>query len=77
MVNYNRSRDSSAGIAIGYGLQGRVSNPERGKTGSEAQPASYQISTGRSFPCGKAGGGVKLTTDLHLVLRSRKNKLYL
>jgi hypothetical protein len=62
------SRDSSVGIALGYGLddQGsRVRFPaEAGKfslhncfqNGSGAHPASYPVGTGGSFPGGKAAG---------------------
>jgi hypothetical protein len=35
------------------------------------------MDTGGSFPGGKAKGGVKLTTDLHLVPRSKMAELYL
>jgi hypothetical protein len=60
------SRDSSVGIALGYGLddQGsRVGFPEgagnfslhhRVQNGSEAHPASYPMGTRGSFPEGKA-----------------------
>jgi hypothetical protein len=41
------------------------------------QPASYPMGTGGSLPKGKVAGGVKLTTHLHLVPRSRTVELYL
>jgi len=41
------------------------------QTGSGAYPASYPMGTRDSFPRGKAAGGVKLTTHLHLVSKSR------
>jgi hypothetical protein len=37
------------------------------QTGPEAHPASYPMCTGGSFPGGKKGWSVKLTTHLHLV----------
>jgi hypothetical protein len=62
------SRDSSVGIALGYGLDDRGSRvrfPEGAgnfslhhhvQNGSGAQPASYPMGTGGSFPGGKAAG---------------------
>jgi hypothetical protein len=44
----------------------------RVQTGSGAHPASCTVGTGGSFPRGKATGGLKLTTHLQLVPRSRK-----
>jgi hypothetical protein len=44
------------------------------QTGSEAHPFSYPVGTGGSFPVVKRK---ELTTDLHLVSRSRKVELYL
>jgi len=41
------------------------------QTASWANPTSYPMSTGSSIPWGKAAGGVKLTTYLHLVPRLR------
>jgi hypothetical protein len=46
------------------------------QTDSGADPASYPMDTGVS-PLGQSGRGVKLTTHLHLVPRSRKVELYL
>jgi hypothetical protein len=40
-----RSRDTSVGVATGYGLDGRDSNP-----GPSAYPASYSIGNGGDFP---------------------------
>jgi len=46
---------------------GNFSLHHRVQTGSEAHPASYPMDSRESFP----GGDMKLTTHLHLVLRSR------
>jgi hypothetical protein len=76
------SWDTSVGIATGYGFDSRGLIPGRGKrcsvvyslqTGSGAHPASYPMGTGGRFP----RRGVKLTTHLHLVPRSRMLELYL
>jgi hypothetical protein len=77
-----KSRDSSVGIALGYGLDDRVSRvrfPAGAgnfshhhrcvQNGSRAHPASYPMGTRGSFPGGKVAGGVKLTALLHLVPR--------
>jgi hypothetical protein len=60
------SRDSSVGIALGYGLDdrgsrvrlpagaGNFSLHHRVQNGSGAHPASYQMGTRVSFPGGKA-----------------------
>jgi len=67
-------RDSSVGIATGYGLDGpgiesrwgtRFSTPVQ--TGPGARPASCTMSTG-SFPGVKSGRGVTLTPHSLLVL---------
>jgi hypothetical protein len=62
------SRDSSVGIALGYGLDDRGSGfrfpAEAGnfslhhhvKNGSAAHPASYPMDTRSSFPGGKVAG---------------------
>jgi hypothetical protein len=62
------SRDSSVGIATGYGLDDRMIGirfPARAgnfslryhvQNGSGAHPASYPIGTGGSFPGGKRPG---------------------
>jgi hypothetical protein len=64
-----RSRDSSVGIALGYGLDdrgsrvrfpagtGNFSLHHRVQNGSEAHPASYPVGSKGSFPGGKAAGG--------------------
>jgi hypothetical protein len=62
-----KSRDSSVGIALGYGLDDRGSGVRfpsgagnfslhRVQNGSGAHPASYPMGTGGSFPGGKAAG---------------------
>jgi hypothetical protein len=62
------SRDSSVGIALGYGLEdrgsrvrfpagaGHFSLHHRVQNGSGAHPVSYLIGTRGSFPRGKAAG---------------------
>jgi hypothetical protein len=62
------SRDSSVGIALGYGLDDRGSRVRfqagarsfslhhRVQNGSGAHPASYPMGTRGSFPGGKAAG---------------------
>jgi hypothetical protein len=62
------SRDSSVGIALGYGLNdrgsrvrfpaeaGNFSLHHRVQNGSVAHPASYSMGTRGSFPGGKASG---------------------
>jgi hypothetical protein len=77
------SRDSVVCIAIRYGLETEKSEfesrwgPEFSllqivQTGSEVHPTSYPMGTGDSFPSGKSGRGIKLTTHLQLVPGSRK-----
>jgi hypothetical protein len=62
-----KSRGSSVGIALGYGLDNRGSrfrfpagagniSHHRVQNGSGAHPASYPMGTGGSFPGGKAAG---------------------
>jgi hypothetical protein len=63
-----KSRDSSVGIALGYGLDDRGSKVQfparagnfslhrRDKNGSGAHPASYSMGTRGSFPGDKAAG---------------------
>jgi hypothetical protein len=63
-----KSRDSSVGIALCYGLDdqgsrvrfpagaGNFSLHHRVQNGSGAHPASYPIGTGGIFPGGKAAG---------------------
>jgi hypothetical protein len=62
------SRDSSVGIALGYGMDdcgsrvrfpagtGNLSFHHRVYNGSESHPASYPMDTRCSFPVGKAAG---------------------
>jgi hypothetical protein len=51
------SRDSLVGTATGYGLDGQgYSLLHIVQTGSAAQPASYPMTTGGTFPGGKAAG---------------------
>jgi hypothetical protein len=47
------------------------------QTDSGAQTASCQIGTVDLFPAGKAAWDVKLTTQLHLMSRSKMVELYL
>jgi hypothetical protein len=63
---FRQSRDSSVGIALGYGLDDRGSRVRlpagaanfslhhRVQIGSGAHPASYPMGTRGSFPGGKA-----------------------
>jgi hypothetical protein len=63
-----KSRDSSVGIALSYGLDdrdsrvrfpalaGNFSLHHRVQNGSGAHPASYPLGTRGSFPGGKAAG---------------------
>jgi hypothetical protein len=59
------SRVRFPAVAGNFSLHHRVQN------GSGAHPASCPTGTGGSFPGGIAAGGVKLTTHLRLVPRSR------
>jgi hypothetical protein len=66
--DFKMSRDSSVGIATGYGLDerkigvrfiagaGNFSPRHHVKTGSGAHPAFYPMGTGGYFPEGKVGG---------------------
>jgi hypothetical protein len=77
-----QSRDSSVGVALGYGLDDRSSRVRfpagagnfslhyRVQNSSGTHPASYPMRTTGSFPGSKSGRGVKLTTHPQLVLRS-------
>jgi hypothetical protein len=81
------SRDSSVGIALCYGLDIRGSR-FRLPAGvgnfslhlhvhsSEPHPASYPMGTRVSFFWGEGGRGMKLTTHLHLVPRSKNEWRY-
>jgi hypothetical protein len=67
-ISIAKSRDSSVGIALGYGLDdrgsrvgfpagaGNFSIHHRVQNGSGAHPASYPMGTRGSFPGGKAAG---------------------
>jgi hypothetical protein len=79
-------RDSSVGIATRYGLDGRDSVPGRGRRSFSTPqrpdplwgpPSLLSNGHRRLFPRRKSGRGVKLTTRLHLVSRSRMTELYL
>jgi hypothetical protein len=77
-----QSRDSSVGMALGYGLDdrgprvrfpagtGNFSLQHRVQNGSGAHPASCPLGTRGSFPGGKAAGAWSWP-HLHLVPRSR------
>ena len=78
----SEDRDSSVGIATGYGVDGsgieswwgaRFSAPVQ--TGPEAHPASYIMGT-RSFP-GQSGQGVALTTHPSSAEVKERVELYL
>jgi hypothetical protein len=68
MLKFHESRDSSVGIALGYGLDdrgarvrfstgaGNFSLHHRVQNGSGAHPASYPMGTRDCFPGGKAAG---------------------
>jgi hypothetical protein len=83
-----KSHDSSVGIALGYGLDGRDSKfrfpagagnfflHHRIQNGSGAYPASYPMGTRGLFLRVKRLGR-KLTTHLHLVLRSKNEWSYI
>jgi hypothetical protein len=47
------------------------------QTDSGANPDSYTMGTGESFPGGLSGRGVRLTSPLHRVSRSRMAELYI
>jgi hypothetical protein len=65
-LSCNKSRDSSVGIALGYGLDDRCSKVRflpgagnfslhhRVQNGSGTHPACYPMGTRGSFPLGKA-----------------------
>jgi hypothetical protein len=67
-IHIYESRDSSVGIALGYGLDdgssrvrvpagaGKFSLHHRVQNGSGTHPASYPLGTGGSFLGGKAAG---------------------
>jgi hypothetical protein len=69
-----RSPDSALGIATTTGWTDEGTNLSFlhvVQTGSGAYPASYLMGAGGSFPGSKAAGGVKLTTHVQLLPRSR------
>jgi hypothetical protein len=82
MLHENPVSELSDG-QTGYGLDvrgsrvrfpagaGNFSLHHRVQNGTGTHPASYPMGTRGSFPGGKAAGGVKLTTHLHIVSRSR------
>jgi hypothetical protein len=77
----NGRRDSSVGIAMAYGLDGRGSIPSRARFFSAPQrlgptQAPIQWVPG-ALPRGWSGRGVKLTSHVHLVPRSRMVELCL
>jgi hypothetical protein len=67
-LSYSKSRDSSVGKALGYGLDDRSSRVRfpagagnfslyhSAQNGSGAHPASYPVGTRDSFAGGKAAG---------------------
>jgi hypothetical protein len=79
---------SSVSIVSDYGLDDQaieIRSPSGAKdfssilcvqTGSEAHPASCTMGSVGPFPGAKRGGGVKLTTNPHVVPRSRKSRSY-
>jgi hypothetical protein len=83
---YIKSRDSSVGIALGYGLDdrgstvrfpagaGNYSLHHRVQNGSGAHPASYPIGTRGSYLGGKAAG--TWSWPLTLVPRSQNEWSY-
>jgi hypothetical protein len=83
LKSFHKSCDSSVSIALDYGQDNQGSRVQflagAGnctlhhcvQNGSGAHPASYLMGTRGSFPGSKAAQGMKLTTHLHLVLRSR------
>jgi hypothetical protein len=52
----NATNNIGVGIATCYEQGGWSSIPGKLQTGSEAQPTSYPMRTGGSFPIGKAAG---------------------
>jgi hypothetical protein len=78
-----KNYESSVGIVLGYGLDdqgsrvqfpagaGNFSLHHHVQNSSGVHPASYPMGTRGSFPGGKVARSMKLTTHLHLVLRSK------
>jgi hypothetical protein len=73
MLNGNNLDQDRVRFPVGAG---KFSLHYRVQNGSGAHPASYPMGTRGSFPGGKAAGGVKLTTHLHLVPRSKNEWSY-
>jgi hypothetical protein len=83
-----KSHNSSVSIVLGYRLDnqgsrvwflvgaGNFSLHHHIQNSSGAHPASYPMGTRDSFPRGKSGRGVKLTTHLPLVPRSKNEWSY-
>jgi hypothetical protein len=79
--NVIKSRDSSVGIALGYGLEdrgsrvrfaagdGNFSLHHRVQNGSGAHPAFYPMGTRGSFPGGKAAGAWSYTSTPQYVFK--------
>jgi hypothetical protein len=83
-TDYKWSWDSSVGIVVGYGLDGLGSIPGSARFFSYPQhpdqfwgPPSLLSNLQGALPLGIKWQEHKLTTHLHLVLRSRKVELYL
>jgi hypothetical protein len=88
MFTFCKSCDSSVGIVQGYRLDdwgcrirflagaGNFSLHHCVQNGSGSHPASYPMGTRGSFPGSKAARDMKLTTHLHLVLRSKNEWSY-
>jgi hypothetical protein len=70
------SRESSVGIAKGHGLGRKICLYSSVQTGSGAHPTSYRMRTAVSL-WGVKPQGMKLTTHLHPVPRSRMAELHL
>jgi hypothetical protein len=60
-------------LATEYGLYDRMIGVQ---TGSGVHPAFYPMDTEGSFAGGKSSRGVKMTTRLHLVTRSKNTWRY-
>jgi hypothetical protein len=64
----------TAGIRIPAAIRFSLLHSVQASSG--VHPTSYPMGTEDSFPWGKVAGGLKLTTNLHLVPRSRMVELY-
>jgi hypothetical protein len=82
-IQNTRTRVSSVSIATGWTVEVRFSAGSSSslflsvQTVSDTHPGSYLMGTGGLFPGKKSGLGMKLTSHLHLVPRSRMMELYL